>query len=314
VTAVTTQPKTIVITGGAGFIGSAVAAALTGRGHRVVRVDTRDAEGVSTVDIRDDEALRRAFAGADVVIHGAAVVGVEIVRSRLAEATAVNVGGAVAVFAAARASGVSRVVDLSSEEVYGSSQTAEDVPAVPSSAYGVHKLAAELLSREFIELEYAAARLSWIYGPDFPRQRLPQPWIDDAAVGRDSHLAAGGDHVIDLLHITDAASAGVAICEAERLDHRAYNVGSGTGVTLREVADGISALRPSWRLELGPGPLPKIAQRAPLPIERIRDELGWTPELSLREGLRRSLPPHQVLADSPLTMATTLTAKGPTTS
>jgi nucleoside-diphosphate-sugar epimerase len=51
----------------------------------------------------------------------------------------------------------------------------------------------------------------------------------------------------------------------------------------------IRGLRPAWDVELAPGPLPDVAQRAPLPVARIRDELGWVPELSLEEGLRRTV-------------------------
>lgn len=286
-----TAPRTIVVTGGAGFLGGATARALRVRGHRVVVADRVTTDGMIAVDVRDSAALVRVLEGADVVVHGAAVVGVHDVRAHLMAATAVNVVGTVAVLSAAAAAGVARFVDLSSEEVYGAAvaPVTEDSLTLPTSAYGVHKVASVLLAREFPEVGYVAARLSWVYGPRFPRSRPPQPWLDDAAAGRLSPPSPGADHVVDLVHVDDAVRAVVALAEADRLTHRAYNVASGAGATLREVAAMIRRLRPAWDVELAAGELPGLAQRAPLNIARIREELGWVPDLSLEEGLDRTL-------------------------
>lgn len=240
--------------------------------------------------------MRSAFAGAgvDTVVHAAAIAGVTQVRADLKRATDVNVGGAVAVLAAATAASVARVIDLSSEEVYGAGGThdtlSEDIPLLPTSAYGVHKLSVELLAREFQgQLDYAAARLSWVYGTGFPRDRPPQRWLEDAAAGRASAATTGGDHAADLIHVDDAVSGISRLIEAHTLLHSAYNVGSGASVTLSAVASLIRNLQPSWTIDLGGGTLEGVSARAPLSTTRIREELDWTPELSLEEGIRRTL-------------------------
>lgn len=286
-----TRLGVIVVTGSAGFLGAATVRALRARGHRVVATDRLALDGTIAVDVRDSAALTRALEGADVVVHGAAVVGVHDVRTHLIAATTVNVVGTVAVLSAAAAAGVTRFVDLSSEEVYGAAAgpLVEDSPTVPTSAYGVHKVAGELLAREFPEIGYVAARLSWVYGPRFPRNRPPQLWLDDAAAGRISPPSPGADHVADLVHVDDAVRAVVALAEADQLAHRAYNVASGAGATLREVAAVIRGLRPAWDVKLAAGMLPGVSQRAPLHVARIREELGWVPNVSLEEGLRRTL-------------------------
>lgn len=282
--------RTVVITGAAGFLGSAIADELRPAGHRVISLDRRGSSA-SEVDVRDQASLRAAMTAADVVVHAAAVAGVASVREHLVDATSVNVLGTVTALAAAREAGVERFVDLSSEEVYGQSSAppTEDGPRCPESAYGVHKLAGELLAREFPEIGYVAARLAWVYGRGFPRTRPPQPWLDDAVRGRTSPPGQGADHLADLVHVDDAARAVVSLVEAGHLAHDAYNVGSGRGISLGAVAALIRELRPSWDVELAPGALPGVAQRPPLDTSRIREELGWRPDLSLEEGLRRTL-------------------------
>ncbi len=288
-------PLTVAVTGGRGFLGAAVVDRLRARGHRVLALDVVPGDG-PVVDVRDERDLRRVFAaeGVQRVVHAAAVVGVPAVRERLAESTGINVLGSLAVLGASASTGVDRVVDLSSEEIYGDGGSAEllteETCTRPLTAYGAHKLAVELLAREFAGvLTYAAARLSWVYGRGFPRARPPQSWLDDAREGRRSAPAAGADHVADLIHVDDAASALVILVEAPRLQHRAYNVGSGCGVRLGEVAALIGSLCPAWGIEQAAGQLPGVPMRAPLDTARIRDELGWMPDLSLEDGLRRTL-------------------------
>jgi nucleoside-diphosphate-sugar epimerase len=289
----------VAVTGAAGFLGSAVAATLVRRGHSVVAIDVvppARTDGVVpvTADVRDAGAVLGALQAHDVrtVVHAAAIAGVDAVRRDLVGATSVTVVGMAAVLAASVAARVERVIDLSSEEVYGSPRgelIGEDAHFEPSSAYGAHKAACELLGRTAEGVQYVAARLSWVYGRGFPRARPPQPWLDDAAAGLLSAPSGGADHVADLLHVDDAADAVVALAEAGNLEHHAYNVGSGIGASLGRVAELIRAERPGWTVDLTPGALPGVAQRPPLSIERIREELAWTPDLSLEAGLRRTL-------------------------
>jgi len=298
---------TIIVTGGSGFLGAAVARSLARRGNRVVTIDiapggvVHDAtSGLDTVgehllaDICDVEKLRAIFDSHDVrsVVHTVATVGVDAVQNDLLASTMTTVGGTAAVLSVSRASGVNRIIDLSSEEVYGDAigeDIVETTRLAPVSTYGAQKAASELLGRTIDGVQYVAARLSWVYGRGFPRTRPPQPWLDDAMRGRQSPTTAGADHVADLIHIDDAVAAIVALVEAKALRHDAYNVGSGVGSSLRQVADEIRRLTPSWATEPAPGTLPGIVQRAPLAVRRIREELAWQPALSLEEGLRRTL-------------------------
>jgi len=280
----------IAVTGGAGFLGAAVARAARDGGHRVVTIDVAGGPDV-VADVRDREAVTAAFEGIDAVVHAAAVVGVEAVDRDLPAAASVNVVGAVTVFESAKDAGVRRVVDVSSEEVYGtppgSDPLTEDAPLAPVSSYGVLKAAVERLGRRYPGC--VAVRLPWVYGAGYPRSRPPQRWIDDAAQGRPSAPSAGADHAVDLLHVDDAARALLGVAVAPTLRHAVYNAGSGAATTLGDAAAVLRRLAPAWHVELRAGSLPGIAARGALSTARIRDELSWRPDLSLEEGLRRTL-------------------------
>ncbi|MGW3350286.1 NAD-dependent epimerase/dehydratase family protein [Nonomuraea rubra] len=298
----------MLVTGGAGFLGHPLVRALAGLGERVVSFDrrTRGSFPPSVTEVAGDitdgshlEHVLRAYAVTEVV-HAAAVVGVTASVAGLPAAVNVNIDGAVALFeAVGRAGGVRRVVDLSSEETYGHfarDPIREDDPALPISPYGITKYAVERLGGYYADrhgLPYVAVRLCWVYGPGFPRLRLPHPWLQDAAAGRPSRLARGGDQRIDFTYVDDVIDGLLLVLNAERLGHRAYNLATGHAVGLRELAAELARLRPGWHVDLGDGPLemaPGVtaARKGALDITRAR-ALGYAPRVPLSEGLARIL-------------------------
>ena len=297
----------VLVTGGAGFLGAHLTRALRARGEAVVALDRAPAadlgDGVTYVpgDVTDGAAVRDVLRahGIDRVVHAASIVGVAASAGDPGPALRVNILGAVAVFEAAAAAGVRRVVDISSEEVYGdftADPVPEDAAGGPVSPYGISKVAVEQMGGYYAatrDLPYAAVRLCWVYGPGFPRARLPQPWLDDVRAGRESVLERGGDQRIDFTYVDDAVSGVLAVLDAETLTHRAYNVATGRAVSLRELADVMRALWPSWRARVGPGALelaPGVdaARKGALSITRAAAELGYQPGVDLADGLTRT--------------------------
>lgn len=297
----------VLVTGGAGFLGGHLCRALRARRTDVVALDraaTADlGAGVTYVpgDVTDGPALRDLMRDHRVtrVVHAASIVGVAASAGDPGPALRVNILGAVAVFEAAAAAGVERVVDISSEEYYGDfaeDPIREDAPSAPVSPYGISKAAVERMGGYYARtrgLPYAAVRLCWVYGPGFPRARLPQPWLEDVRAGRNSVLERGGDQRIDFTYVDDAVRGVVAVLEAGHLTHAAYNVATGNGVTLTDLAAEIHNLWPAWHAEIGPGPLdlaPGVpaARKGALCIDRATAELGYRPEVSLAEGLHRT--------------------------
>ncbi|MGH3319028.1 MAG: NAD-dependent epimerase/dehydratase family protein [Streptosporangiaceae bacterium] len=304
----------VLVTGGCGFVGTHVAHALTARGDDVVLFDAAVPEPelvarrfgpratVVAGDITEPACLPEVMRRHAVtsVVHAAAIVGVAASARSPAHAVRVNVDGALDVFEAGVEAGVRRVVDLSSEEVYGHfprDPVTEDSPREPISPYGISKLAVEQLGGHYADhrgLDYVAVRLSWVYGPGFPRRRLPHPWLEDIAAGRNSRLPRGGDQRIDFTYVSEAVRGILAIHDAPRLTHRSYNIASGTGTSIRRLADLLREQRPTWEACVGDGPLElapgvEAARKGALSIERAREELGYQPMVSLADGLERTL-------------------------
>ncbi len=300
----------VLITGGAGFVGSQLARRLVACGHEVTVFDNfaaalpgsmRDLVGRVTVvagDILDLSHLIRTCQHHRIqrVVHTAAIVGVPASLERPLYTARVNIEGSLNVLEAARLLQLERVVDISSEETYGpflAEMANEEHPQNPVSPYGVTKVAVERLADQYSRyfgLPYVAVRLCWVYGPGYPRQRIPGTWIEDALSARRTVMASGGDHRIDFTYIDDAVEGLQLVLEAPHLEHRAYNVATGQAPALREVAAELKRLLPDWEYVIGPGLLEQwpgytAPQKGALDIRRIGDELGYRPRYDLAAGL-----------------------------
>ena len=244
----------VLVTGGAGFIGAHLAAALVAAGDEVTVLDNlrrggreRTPAGTHFVegDIRDLELLRTAMRGAERVYHLAAQSNVLGAVTDVDYSFTTNVVGTYNVLVAARDGGVARVVFSSSREAYGEVDVlpvAEDRPMNPKNAYGASKVAGEVYCRAFQSaygLDVSVVRLANVYGPGDHGRVIPL-WLDLARRGEDRELF-GGEQVLDFVPIETVVEALRRAGETP-LDGQAVNVGTGKGTTLRELAARVSAL------------------------------------------------------------------------
>jgi UDP-glucuronate 4-epimerase len=307
-----------VVTGAAGFVGSHLAAALLDRGHRVVGVDNYDpfyeravkeanaarlrcerfemAEG----DVRDREAmlqlLRRVRPSA--VYHLAALAGVRPSIRDPARYASVNIDGLVSMLDAAREGGCRQVLFASSSSVYGNNRKvpfAETDPVdEPISPYAATKRAGELICHTYSHLfglSIACLRLFTVYGP---AQR------PDLAIGKFMRLVAGGDPVPmfgdgttsrDYTFVDDIVGGCLAaeayLASAAEGFFRIWNLGGSHPVALLEMIEAIGrVLGRTPRIERLP-PQAGDVERTWADPARSREELGWEPQVSFEEGLRR---------------------------
>jgi UDP-glucose 4-epimerase len=298
-------PVRVVVTGGAGFIGSHLVDALLDRGadvavadhlHRSPRPWVAEAlqRGMQlhAADVRDLAALRRAFEAArpDVVMHLAAQVDVRQSIVDPALDAQINVAGTVSVLEAAREAGARRVLMASTAAVYGDPReipTPEAAPIAPLSPYGTSKAAAEWYLGQYQRLHgisTLALRMANVYGPrqdPHGEAGVISIFCGVSAESGRATVYGSGRQTRDYLFIDDAVEAWLAAAESDVTG--AVNVSTGVETT---VLDVLAALEVPY--DLAPGRAGEI-ERSCLDPSAAGRELGWTARVPLAEGLRRTL-------------------------
>ncbi|HQF51622.1 MAG TPA: UDP-glucose 4-epimerase GalE [Thermoleophilia bacterium] len=305
----------ILVTGGAGYIGSVIVSRLTARGHDVVVYDDLSrghraavAGGVPLVDgdVRDADAVRDALleGGCEAVVHMAALAEVAESVAEPARYRSVNVDGTAAVLAAARATDVDRLVFSSTAAVYGAPQRTpidEDDALAPTNPYGETKLAAEELlwqARERDGLGATALRYFNACGADGacgedhdPESHLVPLALRAARDGTpirvfgEDYPTPDGTCVRDYVHVADLADAHIAALEALPAVQGAFNLGTGSGDSVRAVLDAVEEVTGSTlRRESAPrrsgDPAVLVAGN-----RRAAERLGWRPRRSLADAV-----------------------------
>lgn len=285
------------VTGGAGFIGSSLAAELIERGAEVRVLDnllTGFGKNVPEKadflegDIRDPATVRKACAGVEVVFHQAALRSVPKSVDDPFLSQQCNIAGTLNVLAAAEESGVRRVVYASSSSVYGGSETQinrEDAVPNPRSPYAVSKLAGEYYCRVWTHLK-SLSTVSLRYFNVFGPGQHPESKYAAAFPGLISALLAGkapeihwdGEQSRDFTYVDDVVSSNILAAEADdRVDGAVINIGSGRPITVNEVLKSISDAIGVWIDPVSTPKRPGDVRRTHADINRAREILDWEP-------------------------------------
>lgn len=303
--------RKVLVTGGAGFIGSHVADAYLAGGDRVWVLDDLSSGRERNVPkaaefVRmsvNDAGVRDLFTrvrGFDVVNHHAAQIDVRKSVADPRHDAHVNVDGLLNLLECCRLTGVGRFVFVSSGGVvYGEPDirpTPETAPKLPLSPYGVSKLASEFYLHYYHRvhaLEYVAVRYSNVYGPrQDPHGEAGVVAIFSTRLIAQEPLTIFGDgrQTRDYVYVADVVAANVLLSEARLpaardLDQRAFNVGTGIETSVQELANALSAAAGrSATIEYGPE-RPGELRHSCLDSSRLQ-ALGWQPAHGLRDGLR----------------------------
>jgi len=303
------ESRKVLVTGGAGFIGSHVSDAHLDRGDRVWIVDDLSSGRIENVPAgaefhRLDIAGERVAdlirsVGFDLINHHAAQIDVRVSVEDPVRDARVNVAGMLNILEAARAGGTGRFVFVSSGGVvYGEPRefpTPERAPKEPLSPYGVTKLAGEHYLnyyREVHGMEYVALRYANVYGPrQDPHGEAGVVAVFSRRLLRGEPLVVYGDgeQTRDYVHVEDVVRANLLAARMELsaapgIDARSYNVATGRETSVNRLAavlEDVSGIRTDRIFrDARPGEL----RRSVLATERLRDR-GWVPALGMREGL-----------------------------
>jgi len=301
--------RSVLVTGGAGFIGSHIAGALTDHCDVTVlddlSVGTRAnvSAGVEFVqgDIRDATDLAAVVEGADVIFHQAALSDVGTSIRSPVEAHRRTASGTVKLLDAARRADA-RVVTASSAAVYGEPDTLpirETDRKRPTSPYGIDKLAADQYTRAYADLyglPTVSLRYFNVYGPGMGKggySGVVSAFLDRAR--NDSVLTIDGDgtQTRDFVHVDDIVRANLLAATTDETG-RAYNIGTGTGVSVQEVAEHVTRLLDADSEVVHGDPREGDIKHSRAAIGRARSQLGYEPSLSFVEGLETLVEPAGV--------------------
>lgn len=299
----------VLVTGGAGFIGSNLVRALLAAGEDVRVLDNfstgsrANLEGLPVEivegELRSYERVHNAVRGVDVVFHLGALGSVPRSVQDPLTSTAVNVEGTLNVLLAARDEGVQRVVFSSSTSVYGTSRerpTSESSPLDPISPYGVAKLAAEkycvAFSRVYESFESVVLRYFNVFGPrqsPFSQYAAVVPlFITAIAAGDAVTIHGDGEQSRDFTYVDNVVDATIAAASAEGASGRVFNVAGGAPASVNTVADTIGEIleRPVEK-SFAP-PRAGDIRDSWADLGAAREVLGYEPVVGLEEGLRRT--------------------------
>ena len=307
---------TMLVTGGAGFIGSHLVEALVARGCVVRVVDnflTGRQQNLAAVvdqiellegDLSDPETAREVCRGVAVIFHVAALPSVPVSMKQPLETHRHGATATINLLAAARAAGVRRVVYSSSSSVYGGQgpfpQTEEN-PARPCSPYAAAKRCGELYVRTFFHafgLDGVSLRYFNVFGPRQPAgstyAAVFPAFITRMLRGERPVIYGDGHQSRDFTYVEDVVSANVlAAARAEPLEGQEINVAAGRQTNLLELVALINkAMGTGTGTDLTPiheGERPGDVRRSGADITLAREQLGYEPRVSLEDGLRQTI-------------------------
>jgi nucleoside-diphosphate-sugar epimerase len=324
--------KRVLVTGGAGFIGSHLVDGLLNLGAEVYVLDNLCTGALSNLgrhfsetqlkrnqlpsrssaltshvsrltlflgDIRDLEICNAACDGVELVFHLAALGSVPRSLKNPATTIAVNVTGTANVFSAARDAGIRRLVYASSSSVFGDSDKLpkkEGEEGKPLSPYAESKVMNERLAEVFsdcFELEFFGLRFFNVYGPrqspDGPYAAVIPRFFKAFASGRRPEVFGDGEQSRDFTFVDDAVAANLKAAEASpEASGLSYNIAPGSRVTVNELA---KAVRDAWGSGLEPthvDPRPGDVRHSQADPTRAAEQLGFSAEVTLADGLRRT--------------------------
>ena len=294
----------VLITGGAGFIGTALTKKLLGEGMdiRVLDMWPSTVPGVESFvgSILDRNAVMNAVDSCDIVVHLAAMIGVHRTDTQPLECMEVNLQGAVCVLDACIKGQVKKIVFSSSSEVYGDSKVAsinESHPLMPQSIYAISKIAAEGYLRAYSEkygIDYSIVRFFNVYGTNQVAEFVVPRFVKSAIDGVPLTVYGEGNQVRCFCYMDDAAQGVFLAMTKDEANGEVFNIGNDKEpITIKLLAEKIVAIS-SKELEIkhielsdsDRDPTREIFLRRP-EITKAVNVLGYKPTIFLEEGLAK---------------------------
>ena len=306
--------KRVLVTGAGGFIGSHLAERLVELGARtraMVRYNSAGSRGwleasavrdqieVIASDVTDADGVRGAVPGTDVVFHLAALIGIPYSYDAPRSYVRTNVEGTLNVLQAARDEGVSRVVHTSTSEVYGTALRVpidEDHPLQGQSPYSASKIAADKMAEAFhrsFELPVATVRPFNTFGPRQSARAVIPTIVSQLLAGVDELRLGNLTPTRDLNYVQNTVDGFVAAAESPAAIGQVVNLGTGREISIGDLVDllmdTLGRRVPVVEQEARVRPENSEVERLLADVGQAKRLLGWTPRVTLEEGLRATI-------------------------
>ncbi len=291
----------IIVTGGAGFIGSNLVDALIQKGHEVLVLDnlsTGKKENINPkakffeVDLRNYDQIHPLFNGVDFVFHEAALPRIPLSIEKPIESNEINIKGTLNVLVAAKCFGVKKFIYAASSSALGGNDQIpmkEDGLCQPLNPYALQKYVCELYCKIFFDiygLPTVSLRYFNVYGPRQPREGSYIPvigiFLTQKKAGKPLTITGDGEQTRDFTHVFDVVRANILAMESDKVGKgEVINIGAGQNHSVNEIAKMIGG--DYIHLPARPGEM----QDTLADITKARELLGWQPEIALEEGIKR---------------------------
>lgn len=301
----------ILVTGGAGFIGSWIVRLLITAGHQVVVLDNLSTGQASQVangaklivgDIKDPSKTKQTLAGVDAVIHAAGLIVVGESVTDPVKYCDNNVLGTINLLESMKKTGVKKIIFSSSACVYGTPTRlpiTEDMPVRPDNPYGATKASIEVFLQTYHTLhDFDVTILRYFnpYGPGElhdPETHAIPSFVKATLAKKPIPLYWKGEQIRDFIYIEDLARAHIDVLELSGFN--IFNIGTQRGIKVKDVIDEIFKIVgyqvPIADLGKRPGDIPANYASS----DKLRKAVGWRAKVGLKEGLRRTIEYYQTL-------------------
>ena len=303
----------VVVTGGAGFIGSHLVERLLEYGAEVVVIDTMVAGNkiehlqgnpmlsIMMADVKETSDIADAFRDADIVFHLAALVGVEETQLAPLDVLNVDIQGTVNVLGLAQQNNIKRVVFASSSEVYGDSSEpmVEEGILCPKSTYAVTKLIGEEYCKAFYKqfgLVYTILRYFNVYGPRQDERFVVSRFLGNMVNNKSMMIYGNGNQTRDFTYVDDVVNMTLISAVSDDARCQAFNIGTGCSITLNNLVDVIQRLipvsnpvKPKYVEYNGLRPAEIEVFKREADVSKARKLLGYNSILSIESGMKEYL-------------------------
>jgi len=301
----------LLVTGGAGFIGSNFTRRAVGQGHDVVVLDKLtyagnkenlrdllDAKKIRFVkgDVCDQGLVADLAAHVDAVVHFAAETHVDRSILEAGNFVQTDVVGTFSVLEGCRKTNVDRVIQISTDEVYGEAEgnpCREDAPLMPKSPYAASKAGADRLAYSYFAtygLPVVISRCTNNYGPYQHPEKLIPLFVTNALEDKPLPVYGTGKNTRDWIHVDDHCAALDLLLEAKGVEGEVFNIGASEEYSVNEIGTAIlNTLGKPKTLLKSVADRPGHVRRHAVETKKIRSKLGWKPSRSFTQGLTETM-------------------------